>query len=218
MSVIKNQYFSSFVFHLNSMDLNSLKKDLKEKTIKAPELFKNSPLVLDFSNIKKYEDFDIFFAQIKSILKSHNIFFLGVTNIHERFYEKCYEHEIPILHNNKIKRNNSNECLKYDYHKGVMRSGQTLYIPDSGVIYNGIIKNDAEISADGDIIITGILSGKAFAGYNGNRNAKIIVSNYQPFMVSIAGNILHYEVPDSYFGRPVMVSLNDDNSLKVELI
>lgn len=218
MSTIKNQYFTSFVYHLTSMNLQELKKDLDQKIKKAPELLFQCPFVLDFSEIKKYEDFDLFFSEIKNIFLNSSIYFIGVSNINERFNEKCIKHNIAILHNNKTKRSGSSKCPQYDFHKGVMRSGQTMYVPDNGIVYNGLVKNDAEISADGDIIITGTLSGKAFAGFNGNRDAKIIVTNYRPFMVSIAGYALHYEAPDSFFGRAVIVSLRDDNSLKVELI
>jgi septum site-determining protein MinC len=218
MSTIKNQYFSTFVYQLTTMDLKELRKDLDKKIKAAPDLLVQCPFILDFSGITKYEDFDLFFNEIKNIFLSFNIYFIGVSNINERFNEQCIKHNVAILHSNKVKRSGASQCPKYDFHQGVMRSGQTIYVPDNGIVYNGLVKNDAEISADGDIIITGTLSGKAFAGFNGNREAKIIVTNYRPFLVSIAGYAFHYEAPDSFFGRAVMVSLRDDNSLKVELI
>lgn len=200
------------------MNINSFKKNIQNKIKEAPSLFSSSSFILDFTEVKTYENVDLFLAEIKIFLLSKNIYFIGVSNINEKLKKNCEKSRTPILHNNRSIKNESNSCMKYDYFEGTMRSGQTLYIPDNGVVYKGHIKNDAEISADGDIIITGSLSGKAFAGCNGNRDAKIIVTNYQPFLVSIDGHILHYETANSFFGRAVMVSLNKDNSLKVELI
>jgi septum site-determining protein MinC len=218
MSTIKNQYFSSFVYQITTMNFDLFRKQLSSKIKEAPELFKNSSLVLDFGELNKYEDFENFFLKTKVLLHKNNMFLTGVINLNEKFHEITFKNKVPILHNNKRTSKKNGSCQKYDSHEGVMRSGQELYIPDNGVIYTGHIKNDAEISADGDIIIAGTLSGKAIAGYSGNRDAKIIVTNYQPYIISIAGYAHHYEKANHLFGKSVMVTLNKDNSLKFSLI
>ncbi len=69
-----------------------------------------------------------------------------------------------------------------------LRSGQKLHSEGSVVIW-GDVHESAEITAAGDIIILGTLSGIAHAGYYGNDNSIVFALNLVPGQIRIGNKI-----------------------------
>jgi septum site-determining protein MinC len=67
----------------------------------------------------------------------------------------------------------------------------------------------AEVMAEGNIHIYGVLRGRALAGVQGDENSRIFCSNLQAELISIAGN---YQVSDNINdkdrGKPVQIQLD----------
>ena len=68
-----------------------------------------------------------------------------------------------------------------------VRSGQSIIYPHGDVIVVGSVASGAEIIAGGSIHIYGCLRGRAFAGTNGNTNARIFCSKFDAEMMVIDG-------------------------------
>jgi len=75
-----------------------------------------------------------------------------------------------------------------------VRSGQQIYAKDQDLIILSSVSTGAELLADGHIHVYGTLRGRALAGIQGDKTARIFCSNLQAEMVSIAGQ---YLMPDS---------------------
>jgi len=69
----------------------------------------------------------------------------------------------------------------------------------------------AEIMADGNIHVYGVLRGRALAGAGGNVEARIFCSRLEAELVSIAGRYLvSDQLPPEQRGQPVQIALVDD--------
>ncbi len=68
-----------------------------------------------------------------------------------------------------------------------VRSGQTIIYPHGDVIVVGSVASGAEIIAGGSIHVYGSLRGRAFAGTNGNTNARIFCSKFDAEILVIDG-------------------------------
>jgi septum site-determining protein MinC len=68
-----------------------------------------------------------------------------------------------------------------------VRSGQSIIYPHGDVIVVGSVASGAEIIAGGSIHVYGSLRGRAFAGTNGNTNARIFCSKFDAEIMVIDG-------------------------------
>ncbi len=100
-----------------------------------------------------------------------------------------------------------------------IRSGQKIYARGCDAIVMGPVNPGGEIIADGHIHIYGALKGRALAGANGNRDAKIFTIGFAPELVAIAGIYTTFEKGFSNHteNQAVCVSLQTDHaSLNIE--
>ena len=97
-----------------------------------------------------------------------------------------------------------------------VRSGQSIIYPHGDVIIVGSVASGAEIIAGGSIHVYGSLRGRAFAGTNGNTNARIFCSRFDAEIMVIDGL---YKTADDFDlalrGSPVQARL-DRNVMNIE--
>ncbi|MBT4885079.1 MAG: septum site-determining protein MinC, partial [Legionellales bacterium] len=79
-------------------------------------------------------------------------------------------------------------------HKKTIRSGQQIYAKNADLIIIGSVSPGAEIIADGSIYLYGVLRGKAIAGANNNKDARLLINDFQGELIAIAGK---YKTADS---------------------
>lgn len=77
---------------------------------------------------------------------------------------------------------------KCDTYVGIVRSGQVLRAPGD-VIVIGDVNPNGRIEAGGNIYVLGKLKGIAHAGYDGNEQAVITASHFEPTHVLIADRV-----------------------------
>lgn len=68
-----------------------------------------------------------------------------------------------------------------------MRSGQRIYAPQCDLIVTSHVSAGAELIADGNIHVYGMMRGRALAGASGDRETQIFCTNLMAELVSIAG-------------------------------
>jgi septum site-determining protein MinC len=92
-----------------------------------------------------------------------------------------------------------------------VRSGQSLFFPESDVTVIGSVASGAEIVAGGSIHVYGTLRGRAIAGTMGNASARIFCSKLEAELLAIDGFYKTAEdMEPGLRGRGVQIWLEDE--------
>ncbi|WP_274571642.1 septum site-determining protein MinC [Neisseria leonii] len=93
-----------------------------------------------------------------------------------------------------------------------IRTGQQVYAEGADLIVTGVVSEGAEIIADGNIHVYAPMRGRALAGADGRRDARIFIHSMQAELVSVAGIYRNFEqdLPGHLHKKPVQVYLQDD--------
>ncbi|MGP4130631.1 septum site-determining protein MinC [Pantoea tagorei] len=91
-----------------------------------------------------------------------------------------------------------------------VRSGQQIYARNADLIVTNSVSAGAELVADGNIHIYGMMRGRALAGAGGDRNSQIFCTNLAAELVSIAGEYwIMDQIPAEFFGKAARLSLEE---------
>jgi septum site-determining protein MinC len=97
-----------------------------------------------------------------------------------------------------------------------VRSGQRIYAPNCDLIVTNHVSAGAELIADGNIHVYGMMRGRALAGAGGDREAQIFCSHLTAELVSIAGEYwLSDNIPAEFYGKAARLRLGD-NALTIQ--
>ncbi|WP_312464720.1 septum site-determining protein MinC, partial [Pantoea endophytica] len=89
-----------------------------------------------------------------------------------------------------------------------VRSGQQIYARNADLIVTSSVSAGAELVADGNIHIYGMMRGRALAGVGGQRDSQIFCTNLAAELVSIAGEYwMIDQIPAEFFGKAARLSL-----------
>ena len=92
-----------------------------------------------------------------------------------------------------------------------IRSGQQVYAKGGDLIVLSSVSEGAEILADGNIHVYGVLRGRALAGVHGDKSARIFCSNLDASLISVAGvYLLNDNIDASLVGKPVQIVLDNE--------
>ena len=99
-----------------------------------------------------------------------------------------------------------------------VRSGQRIHFEDGDVTVLGPVSSCAEIIAGGSIHVYGELRGRAMAGVNGNKDARIFCQKFNAELVAINGLYATVDdAPPHLCGRPVQAWLDRESLLMTEI-
>jgi septum site-determining protein MinC len=90
-----------------------------------------------------------------------------------------------------------------------LRSGQQVYARGRDVVLLALASAGSEVIADGNIHVYAPLRGRALAGAQGDTDARIITTCFEPELVSVAGIFQTFDegIPEALARRPVQVRL-----------
>ncbi|XDZ51259.1 septum site-determining protein MinC [Neisseriaceae bacterium CLB008] len=93
-----------------------------------------------------------------------------------------------------------------------IRTGQQVYAQGADLIVLDMVSEGAEVIADGNIHVYAPLRGRALAGANGNREARIFAQDMQAELVSIAGiyRSIEQDLPESLANKPTQIYLEEN--------
>ncbi|WP_370262187.1 septum site-determining protein MinC [Limnobacter sp.] len=74
-----------------------------------------------------------------------------------------------------------------------VRSGQKIYAQGADLVVMGQVSAGAEVIADGNIHVYGVLRGRALAGAAGDTEARILSTCFEAELVAVAGYYLTFE-------------------------
>lgn len=203
---------------------------LQEKIRKAPDFFRNAPVVLDLSEVAS-DKAPIDFAELGQLLRDFDLVPIGVRGGTAKQHLAAQSAKLVVLAENKSESGGgvgkpataqgSRQAATAGSAGGPsklvdqpVRSGQRIYASGGDLVVLAPISAGAEVMADGHIHIYSTLRGRALAGVQGNLNARIFCNDLQAELVAIGG---HYKISeslqDSVRGKPVQIRLRDETLL-----
>lgn len=222
---------------LRSIDPAAVWAELDNKVKAAPQLFTSAPLVLDLGQLPTLPDVDALHAVIVAIREAG---MLPVGLVHATpdsdalarsldlalFARLRVPVEAPAANNAEAAPSAATTIAAAEpmrrpagqHHTEPVRSGQQVYARGRDLTLTAMVGNGAEVIADGSIHIYGTLRGRALAGAQGDRNARIYCQNFQAELISIAGQYRVFEdMPAALRGKPVQAWLDEDKLMLAAL-
>lgn len=219
----KASFLPCAVLQINRYDLEEIERQLVATICHAPNLFTGSPVVIDLDKIKTCSIFN--FAKLKHILIMNGMVPIGVRGGSEEQRQAAVIDGLPILSASKL---NMNETKKKKPDEKTfltklvtspVRSGMQIYAKESDLIVTAAVSSGAELFSDGNIHVYGVLRGRALAGVQGNKQARIFCRTLEAELVSIAGYYLTREDMQTSARSDGMVQIYLDNAqIRIETI
>ncbi len=167
----------------------ALKSALAEKTASAKDFFKNAKTSIMFKGYMLSDEQENELLEIINANTDLDItFFISNDNAPDisapKFAPKPKEEDGPLnqLLSEALVTAKKNLTT---FHKGSVRSGQSIRFPGSIVVI-GDVNPGGELIAEGNIIVLGILKGLAHAGCSGSHDCFVAALNMKPTQLRIA--------------------------------
>lgn len=231
---IKGEMTLLSVLRLASVDLDLIHAGVKSKQNSLPQLFDNSPLLVDCGQLGE-TCAELDFAALRNLLLALGFIPVGIRNIAEECRELAIQAGWAVLRSGRATGAPSRgerpvdsvaeeiltedaPCHPLTSVKVVnrpLRSGQQVYFPEGNLVILQHTSAGSEILAGGSVHVYGSLRGRVLAGIGGDTSARIFCQKLEAELVSIAG---HYRLLDdietNLKGSPAMVWL-DGEKLKI---
>lgn len=234
---LKGSMFTLTIIQLYASQLELITQRLDQKIAQAPGFFKDTPVVIDLSELVATPPLD--FVALINTLRVRSMIPIGIRNGSEQLQMQARAAGLPILVDTPAiraepaTRPSSTQAAPQTDNKPVeekadttpavttsspsrlltqpVRSGQQIYAAGGDLIVLGSVSNGAEVLADGNIHIYGSLRGRALAGIKGDHQARIFCNSLEAQLISVAGNYRILDEPEkSSKNKPVQIFLNNE--------
>ena len=227
----KSSNFSVPVLALSSDDLITIEQQLQEKASVAPDFFKNLPVVIDLQASNKLEcNIDI--EALTAVIKKVGLLPIGIRGGNAQQNKQALNLLIPVYSVNHgitteepqkqqtpaptpetETRDTSTMLITQP-----IRSGQRIYATGD-LIITAQVSSGAEIMAEGNIHVYNTLRGRASAGIQGNKDARIFCFDLQAELISIAGIYkVSEDIGASVRNKPVQIYLQNQALIIQDLL
>ncbi|RJT17409.1 septum site-determining protein MinC [Buttiauxella izardii] len=217
---LKGSSFTLSVLHLHDAQPEVILQALQDKVSQAPAFLKNAPVVVNVAGL----DGSVNWKKIQQAVVSSGLRVVGISGCKDEALKKEIERAgLPLLTEGKEKNSRAkaapveaapavepivNPVTKTRLIDTPVRSGQRIYAPNCDLIITNHVSAGAELIADGNIHVYGMMRGRALAGASGDRDAQIFCTNLAAELVSIAGEYwLSEQIPADYYGKAARLSL-----------
>ena len=202
---------------IHSVDPSAVCAELAQRREQAPGLLADATLLLDISDIDAADAEDI--RSLVASLKAQGFPIAGLMagptaaaladasglNVIGRTAEA---REVGSRRTRPSRQTETVATLRIDR---PVRSGQQIYARGGDLVVLGNVGAGAEVIADGSVHVYGSLRGRALAGAQGDRTARIYSLDFQAELVSVAGIYKVFErLPGDLRGRPVQAWLDGE--------
>ncbi len=218
---LKGSLLTLTVLELLRADTSSIQAQLLSLVKQTPDLFKRMPVIIDLNKIAESVN-PLDFQSIKTLLQEHGLVPVGVRGGNLAQQQVASEAGFAVLNNTRGEKTDlpsqkTGQETSLGGQSGAkivaqtVRSGQQIYAKNSDLIILASVSPGAEVLSDGNIHIYGALRGRALAGVNGNKEARIFCQKLEGELVSIAG---HYWVNEDIAplpgGQTIQIYLEND--------
>ncbi|MCQ8227928.1 MULTISPECIES: septum site-determining protein MinC [Pantoea] len=219
----KGSSFTLSVVHLHHSQPEVIRQALQDKIDQAPAFLLNAPVVLNVSALTG----DINWKQMQQAVMATGLRIVGVSGCKDEALKKMIARAgLPVLSEGKESRKQASAPVieaapvvpaviaeaasKTRIVNTPVRSGQQIYARNADLIVTSSVSAGAELVADGNIHIYGMMRGRALAGVGGQRDSQIFCTNLAAELVSIAGEYWMMDhIPAEFFGKAARLSLKD---------
>ncbi|UDG79827.1 Septum site-determining protein MinC [Candidatus Steffania adelgidicola] len=205
---LKGSNFTLSVIHIRDDQPEKIRRAIEEKVEQAPEFLKEAPVVINVAGLGRDPPWE---ALLQALLAT-GLHLVGVSGCNDSKLKKAIVRSgLPLLTEGKVlKRIASPASLKMQLINTPVRSGQQIYARNSDLVVTSSISAGAELIADGNIHIYGMMRGRALAGASGEGECQIFCTHLFPELLSIAGQYwLSDQIPAEYLGKGARLSLQD---------
>jgi len=215
---LKGSLFTLTVMHLYQLERSAIERYLAEKIKQAPSFFNNTPVVIDLENLAEPLKDGMDFGGLYTLLRGRGMVPVGVRNGSVELQTAAQLAGLPVLPDNRATSTTRKpERAAEPVHarsrlvSHPVRSGQQLYAPEGDLIILGAVSAGAEVIADGNVHIYGVLRGRALAGVRGDIEARIFCQSLEAELISIAGRYrISEQLDPADRGKATQVYLVED--------
>ena len=235
--ILKGSLLPLTIFMVKSIKIEYWVKQLEQLSQQAPNLFRQMPVVLDFSQWER-PTVAVDFPTLKQCLADFDCVLVGARALPPTLQPALAAANIALMTGAKptsIETELLPAASQNDAHIPVtpatppvcaakfinkpVRSGQQIYAKNTDLIVMAPVSNGAELLADGFIHIYGPLRGRALAGISGNTEARIFCQSMEAELIAIAGCYLTNEEGDRLVSSDsICVHLQDDTLHMTKLL
>ena len=203
---LKGSSFTLSVVHLHDANPEVIRQALEDKIAQAPAFLRHAPVVVNIASVEE----EVEWRAINEAIAATGLRIMGVSG--------C---KIPRL-KTEIDRAGipseptpppppvANQITKTRLIDQPVRSGQRIYAPHCDLIVTNHVSAGAELIADGNIHVYGMMRGRALAGAGGDRDAQIFCTHLAAELVSIAGEYwLSDNIPAEFYGKAARLRLGE---------
>lgn len=207
----------ALALRIHRIDSPAICAELSQRRDQAPGLLADATLLLDVSDIDGPDADDI-----RSLVSSLQVQGFPIAGLIASASAAALADEIGLKvigRTAEARDTGSNRARKTGKTDSVatlridrpVRSGQQIYARGGDLVVLGNVGAGAEVIADGSVHVYGSLRGRALAGAQGDRSARIYSLDFQAELVSVAGIYKVFErLPAELRGRPVQAWLDSE--------
>ncbi|WP_437888622.1 septum site-determining protein MinC [Phytobacter sp. V91] len=213
---LKGSSFTLSVVHLHDAKPEVIRQALEDKIAQAPAFLKHAPIVINVSGLNS----PVNWSQLQKVIVETGLRVVGVSGCQDSELKADIERAgLPLLTEGKEKAPRPSPVAavaapvvtpvtKTRLIDTPVRSGQRIYAPDCDLIVTSHVSAGAELIADGNIHVYGMMRGRALAGASGAQDAQIFCTHLAAELVSIAGEYwLSDRIPADYYGKAARLRL-----------
>ncbi|MDF7760246.1 septum site-determining protein MinC [Kosakonia cowanii] len=213
---LKGSSFTLSVVHLHDAKPEVIRQALEDKIAQAPAFLQHAPVVVNVSALEGPIDW----PQLHKSIAATGLHVVGISGCKDAGLKAEIERAgFPILSEGKEKAQPRQEpvaepvsvatpAIKTRLIDTPVRSGQRIYAQNCDLIVTSHVSAGAELIADGNIHVYGMMRGRALAGASGDNEAQIFCTHLTPELVSIAGEYwLSDQIPAEFYGKAARLQL-----------
>jgi len=220
---LKGNLLTVMILRLFDANIANITTQLAEKIAQAPDFFQYAPLIIDLQSLP---DNDLDLPYIIGLVKTHGFMPIAIRGGHEKHREMAIAQGLGLFPNVPVKPTrtraekpiSSPSSLPTKVVTQPIRSGQQVVALKGDLVILSTVSPGAEVLAQRHIHVYGTLRGRALAGVNGDKEARIFCQSFDAELVSIAGHYqLNEQLEDNMRGRPTQIYLEDE-MLKIQTL
>ncbi|MGK9172977.1 septum site-determining protein MinC [Yokenella regensburgei] len=213
---LKGSSFTLSVVHLHDAKPEVIRQALEDKIAQAPAFLNHAPIVINVSALSN----PVNWPPLQQAIMATGLRVVGISGCQDSELKAEIERAgLPLLTEGKEKAPRpapepvaaaplASTVTKTRLIDTPVRSGQRIYAPDSDLIVTSHVSAGAELIADGNIHVYGMMRGRALAGASGAQDSQIFCSHLAAELVSIAGEYwLSDQIPADYYGKAARLLL-----------
>ena len=238
-TLVQGALFTVIVVRAGLLHDPAFEQELARQIERSPRFFRNAPVVLDLKDAEGFGA-AADFAAARDQLRQHTLTLVGVQNAAPAQFEAAAQaglasfaptasqpsgrraaaataaaqteaETVPAAEAETPAPLPRSAPVKARLITEPVRSGTQIYARGTDLVVIAAVSPGAELIADGNIHVYGVLRGRALAGASGEASARIFCSRLEAELVSIAGRYLVSEqLPADQRGFPVQITLDDD--------